>query len=135
MVTTGQSPARKRILIVDDDPSIRYMLSRVLLDEQYAVLSAADGREGLQLAAANEVDLVLLDLKMPAMDGSGNVAPVGALAPRPAGHYYDGLSAPAIAGGPGRHQRVVAETAGFSHAAGNDKETAGPGRRLKMISD
>jgi two-component system, response regulator, stage 0 sporulation protein F len=62
-------PPRKRILIVDDDPSIRYMLSRVLLEEGYEALSAADGREGLKMAADREVDLVLLDLKMPGMNG------------------------------------------------------------------
>ena len=81
MVTTGESPARKRILIVDDDPSIRYMLSRVLLNEQYAVLSAADGGEGLQLAAANEVDLVLLDMKMPAMNGPQTLRQLALLRP------------------------------------------------------
>jgi CheY-like chemotaxis protein len=81
MVTDGESPPRKRILIVDDDPSIRYMLSRVLLDEDYAVLSAADGREGLQLAAAKEVDLVLLDLKMPGMNGLETVRQLALLRP------------------------------------------------------
>ena len=69
MVSTSGSTPNKRILIVDDDPSIRYMLSRVLMDEGYGVQSAANGREGLTTAAANDIDLVLLDLKMPGMTG------------------------------------------------------------------
>jgi len=81
MVTIGQSPARKRILIVDDDPSIRYMLTRVLLDEDYAVLAAADGREGLKTAAANEIDLVLLDLKMPGLNGRETLRELALLRP------------------------------------------------------
>jgi CheY-like chemotaxis protein len=50
MVPESARLPKKRILIVDDDPSIRYMLSRVLLDEGYNVLSAANGRQGLELA-------------------------------------------------------------------------------------
>jgi two-component system, response regulator, stage 0 sporulation protein F len=69
MVTTNGLLHRKRILIVDDDPSIRYMLGRILLDEGYDALAAANGRESLQIAAEEEVDLVLLDLKMPGMNG------------------------------------------------------------------
>ena len=45
------------------------MLGRVLLDEGYDAPAAANGREGLQIAAAQEVDLVLLDLKMPGLNG------------------------------------------------------------------
>ena len=80
-MTTGESPLRKRILIVDDDPSIRYMLTRVLLDEDYAVLSAANGREGLNMAGANEVDLVLLDLKMPGLNGQETLQELAVLRP------------------------------------------------------
>jgi DNA-binding response OmpR family regulator len=69
MAPINSLPQRKRILIVDDDPSIRHMLGRILLDEGYEVLAAANGREGLNTAAAQEVDLVLLDLKMPGLNG------------------------------------------------------------------
>jgi CheY-like chemotaxis protein len=71
----------KRILIVDDDPSIRYMLSRILLDEGYETMSAANGREGLKTAAAQEVDLVLLDLKMPGMNGQETLQELALLRP------------------------------------------------------
>jgi two-component system response regulator AtoC len=69
MASTSGSPPRKRILIVDDDSSIRHMLGRILVDEGYEALAAADGRAGLKIAAAQDVDLVLLDLKMPGMSG------------------------------------------------------------------
>jgi CheY-like chemotaxis protein len=81
MVSTRGSPPGKRILIVDDDPSIRYMLSRVLLDEGYETVSAADGCEGLKTAATQEVDLVLLDLKMPGMNGQETLRELALLRP------------------------------------------------------
>jgi CheY-like chemotaxis protein len=81
MVSTSGSPAAKRILIVDDDPSIRYMLSRVLRDEGYEALSAASGLEGLNIAAAPEVDLVLLDLKMPGLNGQETLKELAVLRP------------------------------------------------------
>lgn len=66
--TTGPAP-RKRILIVDDDPSIRYMLGRILVDEGYEALAAGNGCDGLKIMREKSVDLVLLDMKMPGMNG------------------------------------------------------------------
>jgi CheY-like chemotaxis protein len=67
---SGNEPnTAKQILIVDDDISIRHMLGRVLADEGYAVIAAANGEAGLKLAEAGGVDLVLLDLKMPGIGG------------------------------------------------------------------
>ncbi|MBI3849673.1 MAG: response regulator [Verrucomicrobia bacterium] len=60
---------KEKILLVDDDPSVREMLSRVLRAEDYLVLPAADGGEALKIAAATEIDLALLDLNMPVRDG------------------------------------------------------------------
>lgn len=57
------------ILLVDDDPSVREMVGRVLSDEGYVVLHAADGTEALGIAEANQIDLVLLDLNMPVRNG------------------------------------------------------------------
>jgi CheY-like chemotaxis protein len=68
-------------LIVDDDPSIRYMIGRVLMDEGYEALAAANGREGLKIAAAREIDLVLLDWKMPDMNGQETLKALGVLRP------------------------------------------------------
>jgi CheY-like chemotaxis protein len=62
-------PLSSRILIVDDDPTIRYLVGRILADEGYQVVAAADGREGLKTLAASEISLVLLDLNMAGMNG------------------------------------------------------------------
>lgn len=63
------SSAKKTLLLADDDPAIRQILLRLLMDENYNVITAANGLEAIQLAEANEVDLVLLDLNMPVQDG------------------------------------------------------------------
>lgn len=60
---------QKRILIVDDDSSVRSMLMRVLADEGYGVLAAADGREALHTAHAAPPDLVLLDVSLRGKNG------------------------------------------------------------------
>ena len=81
MVSASGSASRKRILIVDDDPSIRHMLGRILVEEGYDALAAANGREGLNVAGANEVNLVLLDLKMPGMNGQETLKELAVLRP------------------------------------------------------
>ena len=61
--------SKARILIVDDDATIREALERVLDYEDYAVTTAADGPKALELLAERRFDLALLDIKMPGMDG------------------------------------------------------------------
>jgi CheY-like chemotaxis protein len=64
------APAR-RILLVEDDAAIREALDEVLGDLGYEVVSAPDGRGGLQLAAAQlEPCPILLDWRMPVVDGA-----------------------------------------------------------------
>ncbi len=58
-----------RILLVEDDSSLRETLADVLVDEGFEVSAAANGREALEKLAANHPDLILLDLVMPVMDG------------------------------------------------------------------
>jgi DNA-binding response OmpR family regulator len=57
------------LLVVEDDAAIRRGLVDALRFAGYAVREAADGREGLEAAAADGVDLVLLDILMPRLDG------------------------------------------------------------------
>jgi CheY-like chemotaxis protein len=59
----------KRLLIVDDELSILEALQDILSLEGYEVLTAHNGAEGLQKLSETPVDLVLLDLMMPVMDG------------------------------------------------------------------
>ena len=54
---------------MDDDQTIRKMVARVLTEENYIVLQAANGQEALDLALATELDFVLLDLKLPGKSG------------------------------------------------------------------
>jgi len=61
--------AGKKILLVDDDPAIRKMLGLLLTGEGYTVLLAINGSESVKVVRATDVDLVLLDLNMPGMDG------------------------------------------------------------------
>ena len=62
---------RKQILIVDDDQEIREMLEITLIEEGYEVLSASDGEAALALLERNRPNLILLDMRMPVMDGWG----------------------------------------------------------------
>ena len=59
----------KTILIVDDDPSIRETAAESLRYEGYEVIQASTGAEGLTLAERQRPDAMLLDIKMPGMDG------------------------------------------------------------------
>jgi len=65
----GDNARKKTLLLVDDDPSVRHMVGRVLAGEGFLVLCAASGPEALGIAAANHIDLVLLDLNMPVQSG------------------------------------------------------------------
>ncbi|HOO56108.1 MAG TPA: response regulator [bacterium] len=58
-----------RILVVDDEKTIRDGLKIVLSEEKYEVEGAGDGREGYEKARAGEFDIALIDLKMPVMSG------------------------------------------------------------------
>lgn len=56
-----------KILVIDDEPVMRHMLQVSLMDHE--VLSAAGGIEGLLMATRNKPDLIILDVKMPGIDG------------------------------------------------------------------
>jgi len=58
-----------KILIVEDEPTVRETLAQRLRDEGYEVITAGDGARGLQLAREAGPDLVILDLMLPELDG------------------------------------------------------------------
>ncbi|HEV7536656.1 MAG TPA: response regulator, partial [Acidimicrobiia bacterium] len=57
------------VLVVDDEPMLRNLLSRLLRMEGYDVLEAADGQAALDVLRTEKPDLVLLDVMMPTRDG------------------------------------------------------------------
>ena len=57
------------ILLIEDEPEIRHILSELLTSSGYRVCEAGDGEEGMIRFEQNSFDLVLLDLMMPRMDG------------------------------------------------------------------
>ncbi len=63
------TPPAQRILIIDDEPVLRGLARRVLEPAGFAVDEAANGIDGLQMWERRPYDLVLLDLRMPVMDG------------------------------------------------------------------
>jgi DNA-binding NtrC family response regulator len=59
----------KRILVVDDEKNIRLMLDQALVTAGYEVVSAIDGEHALEKVQAGDLDAVLLDMKLPGIDG------------------------------------------------------------------
>jgi DNA-binding NtrC family response regulator len=59
----------KSILVVDDEQSMRIFLTKILLQENYSVVTASSGAEAVNRVSCDEPDIVLLDLRLPDMDG------------------------------------------------------------------
>jgi CheY-like chemotaxis protein len=59
----------RRVLVVEDTPALRQLLAQALADEGYTVRTAADGVHALRLLETLAPCLILLDLRMPVMDG------------------------------------------------------------------
>lgn len=59
----------KKILIVDDDPSMRMLISATLEDEEYELYEAEEGMTGLEMARKYTPDLIILDMMMPGITG------------------------------------------------------------------
>ena len=62
-----------RILIIDDEPQIRSMLTLMLERDGYEVVEAPDGVEGIKVYRQNPADLIITDLIMPNKDGIGMI--------------------------------------------------------------
>jgi DNA-binding NtrC family response regulator len=75
-VTTGAT-----LLVADDDPVARDLLTEVLVRDGYRVRAAADGETCLQAAAGEPVDLALVDLRMPGLDGLAVLRRLAAIQP------------------------------------------------------
>lgn len=58
-----------RVLLIEDDASIRQVVGYALSDEGYQVAVAPDGQAALEAVSRQQPDVILLDMKMPGMDG------------------------------------------------------------------
>jgi CheY-like chemotaxis protein len=64
----------KKVLVVDDNRTLRKWLDKTLSAEGYTVLTAGDGKEGLDVAGRELPDLIVSDVDMPVMDGGEMVS-------------------------------------------------------------
>jgi CheY-like chemotaxis protein len=62
-----------RVLVADDDPAIRQLVTTIMKRERLTVDSASDGIEAIELLKQHEYSVILLDLMMPRLDGFGVV--------------------------------------------------------------
>jgi DNA-binding response OmpR family regulator len=60
---------RKKILLVDDSSTVLLMERMILSKNEYEVVTAKDGQEGVEKAVSEKPDLILMDVVMPRMDG------------------------------------------------------------------
>jgi len=67
----SDSPGKTRILVADDDPQMRRLIRSILERDGFEVTEAADGLDALEALEAHPVDLVVLDIDMPRLDGLG----------------------------------------------------------------
>jgi CheY-like chemotaxis protein len=64
-----QTPTQRKILIVEDEKSLREAIVDILKRKNFVTIEARNGSEGVEMAFAKHPDLILLDLIMPTMDG------------------------------------------------------------------
>ena len=69
MYEKDETTGRQRILVIDDEENIRYMLQLTLEDEGYEVEQAADGEEGIRKIHQGSFDFIICDIKMPKVSG------------------------------------------------------------------
>src|SRR5262245_43625990 len=71
-----------KILVIDDEPSIRELLDTILRRQRYDVVLADRGQKGLEMFRQERPDVVVLELKMPGMNGLTVLQHVRSLAPK-----------------------------------------------------
>jgi CheY-like chemotaxis protein len=115
-----------RILVADDEPSVRVLLRRILEGAGHEVLEARDGAKALEQVAAHDVDLVLTDVMMPVMNGLELIRALradAATASMPiivvsAEYEVEALPVQAAVAKPFVHDEVLAAVHGLTGSAG-----------------
>lgn len=67
--STKEAKSKKKILVVDDEPSVVKLIQYQLKSEGYQIFTAQDGLEALETVAEHKPDLMVLDIMMPKVDG------------------------------------------------------------------
>jgi len=90
----------RTVLVVEDEPPVREVLSRTLAEAGYDVLQASNGLEALDLVArrARPVDAVITDLRMPGMGGRELAARLAERVPAPPILFMSGFNSPRTSG-------------------------------------
>ena len=73
--------SRPRVLLIDDDDTVRSTLSDVLDEAEFEVVEAGNGREGLDMFLANPTDVLITDILMPEMEGLETIAAIRKASP------------------------------------------------------
>jgi two-component system cell cycle sensor histidine kinase/response regulator CckA len=91
---TGAAGRRPRILVVDDEPSVRQFVYRILQTEEVDLLEAGDGKEALAVVESQSapIDLLLTDIDMPVMDGQQLASTLRSRFPKLKVLFFTGVS-------------------------------------------
>ena len=68
-IRRGRATTKVSVMLIDDDPDIREILSEILSDAKYSVVTSSNGAHAMELLEQVTPSLILLDLNMPVMDG------------------------------------------------------------------
>jgi CheY-like chemotaxis protein len=120
-----------RILVIDDDPAVRAAMQMVLEREGFDVSAVGDGPSGIKLVAAEDFDLLLVDLFMPGMDGLETIRQVHRHKPGLPIVIMSGLS---FASGTGAQPPDFLAMAGKLGAVGNLKKPFRPRELLAVVT-
>jgi DNA-binding NtrC family response regulator len=92
-----EDPAPLRVLVVDDEPLMRWSIAESLRDRHHRVLEAADGAEALRLLSAAEFDTIVLDYRLPDSDDLTLLGRIREMAPLTPVIMISAHSSPAFA--------------------------------------
>ncbi len=121
---------RKRVLIVEDEPDTRRVLKARLQSAQFDVLEAEDGLAGIDLAAKEQPDIILMDIMMPRMDG---VEAYAALKADPATQKIPVIFVTALGGGVNLGANRLEGVKGDHWVVGKPYDPAELIRKIRMI--
>jgi two-component system cell cycle sensor histidine kinase/response regulator CckA len=95
-MNTASEHAAETILVVDDEPSVRTLIERILTRRGYAVLAARDAKEALRLNSEHEVDAVVTDVMLPSLKGPALVEELRRHRPQLRALFISGFTSEAL---------------------------------------